>query len=54
LIAQPAERISSVPTTKMPTTIHDGEPDEASHSAVSVGQSSSSVPIGLSRRIRRS
>jgi hypothetical protein len=54
LSAHPAERISNVPSVKIPTTIHEGAPDEASQSAVNVGHSSSKVPIGLSRRINRS
>src|SRR6266702_3487147 len=46
--------MSTVPNTKMTTTLHDGEPFAAIHSAVSVGHNNSSVPIGLSRRINRS
>jgi len=38
----------------MPTTTHDGVPNDASQSAIKVGHSSSSVPIGLSSRINRS
>jgi hypothetical protein len=53
-MAQPAERMSSVPSTKIATMIQDGAPEVAIHSAVSVGQSRSSVPIGLSSRISRS
>ena len=46
--------MSSVPSVKMPTSSHDGAPADANHSAVSVGHSRSSVPIGLSSRISRS
>jgi hypothetical protein len=53
LIAQPAERISTVPIVKIATSDHSGFPSDASHSATSVGQSRSRLPIGLSRRIRR-
>ena len=53
-MAQPAERMSSVPSVKIPMMTQDGAPEVATHSAVSVGQRRSSVPIGLSRRINRS
>src|SRR5436190_18681105 len=53
-MAQPAERISSVPTTKMITMSVGGRPCAASHTAHSVGQSRSSAPIGLSSLISRS
>jgi hypothetical protein len=51
LITHPAERINTVPSTKMPTTSQSGRPSADSHSAHRVGQSSSRMPIGLSRRI---
>jgi hypothetical protein len=54
LKAQPAERISTVPSVKMTTSVTDGAPRAAIHSAVSVGHSSSRMPIGLSSRTRRS
>jgi hypothetical protein len=54
LIAQPAERIRSVPIVNTSSCVHVGRPAAASHSAPSVGQSSSSVPIGLSSRTSRS
>jgi len=41
-------------TRLRPLAAREIEPREASHSAHSVGQRRSSVPIGLSRRIRRS
>src|SRR5438270_13609996 len=50
-MAHPAERISTVPTTNITTTLQSGCPLEQSHKAHKVGQSSSRVPIGLSRRI---
>ena len=53
-IAQPAERMTSVPTQNTSTIDARGAPSAASHSADSVGHSSSSVPIGLSSRISRS
>lgn len=53
LIAQPAERIRTVPTTKIATSAGGGCPSAAIHMAHSVGHSSSSVPIGLSMRTRR-
>ena len=53
MIAQPAERISTVPSVKMPTSVQSGLPLDASHRAISVGHSSSKMPIGLSSRIRR-
>jgi len=49
--AHPAERIRNVPTVKMITGINEGEPSAAIQSAVRVGQTSSSVPIGLSSRV---
>src|ERR1044071_1914179 len=52
-MAQPAERISTVPTKKMRKYSSRGVPREASHSAHSVGQRRSSVPIGLWGRGRR-
>ena len=48
---QPAERISKVPTQKVQTRGHTTKPPAANQSAHSVGHSSSSVPIGLCRRI---
>jgi hypothetical protein len=52
LIAQPADRIRNVPMTKTAIVPAGGRPAEAIHSAVSVGQSSSSEPTGLSSRSR--
>ncbi len=52
--AQPAERMSSVPIVNTMSCTRVGRPAAAIHSAASVGQSSSSVPIGLSSRTRRS
>src|SRR6266508_2641517 len=46
--------MSSVPSAKIHTIHPCGRPFPASHSAHSVGHSRSSVPIGLSSRIRRS
>ena len=54
LIAQPAERMRIVPSVKMTMSDADGAPSAASHSADSVGQSRSAMPIGLSRRMSRS
>jgi hypothetical protein len=54
LIAHPAERISTVPRTKISTNAFGGQPRAAIHTAQSVGQSSSKMPIGLSSRISRS
>ena len=54
LTAHPAERVSIVPIVKITTSDHEGDPCEASHNAESVGHSSSRIPIGLSRRTRRS
>jgi hypothetical protein len=53
LIAQPAERISTVPIVKITSSDNDGWPSDAIHSALSVGHSSSRLPIGLSMRTRR-
>jgi hypothetical protein len=53
LIAQPAERISTVPTVKITSSGQDGCPSDAIHSALSVGHSSSRLPIGLSMRTSR-
>src|SRR4051794_27801581 len=52
-MAQPAERIRAVPTTKMTTSIRSGLPLEAIHSANRVGHSNRRMPIGLSARISR-
>ena len=49
-IAQPAERMTTVPSTKIHSTANGGLPKEAIHSAQSVGHSSSRMPMGLSRR----
>ena len=53
-MTQPAERMSKVPSAKIQTISQSGRPADENHKAQSVGQSSSSVPIGLSRRIKRS
>jgi len=50
-MTQPAERISTVPRMKTQSTMRSGRPSAASHSAHSVGHSSSKMPIGLSSRI---
>jgi hypothetical protein len=52
-MAQPAERIRKVPSVKISSSRQSGTPPAASHIAYSVGHSSSTVPIGLSSRIRR-
>jgi hypothetical protein len=49
--AQPADRIRKVPSTNTSRTDAGGKPSAAIQSAHSVGQSSSSVPMGLSQRI---
>ena len=54
LSAQPAQRIRIVPTVNTRISVSVGLPDVASQSAASVGQSSSRMPIGLSRRTSRS
>ncbi len=54
LIAQPAERIRTVPTKNTSSSDRRGLPPAAIQSADAVGHSSSSEPIGLSRRISRS
>jgi len=51
MIAQPAERINTVPRMNIQTILQLGCPREDSHKAHSVGQSSSRMPIGLSSRI---
>ncbi len=53
LITQPAARITNTPSTNTTSTGSGGTPISDSQSAHSVGHSSSSVPIGLSIRIRR-
>src|SRR5437899_3496663 len=53
LNAQPAERMSSVPTAKIATSETGGTPSAANHSADIVGHSNNSVPIGSSRRSNR-
>jgi hypothetical protein len=50
LMAQPAERVSTVPRTKRHSTTGCGTPWRASHNPHSVGQRSSRMPIGLSSR----
>jgi len=50
-MTQPAERISTVPSTNIHVSNQPGWPREAIHNAQSVGQSSSRMPIGLSSRI---
>jgi hypothetical protein len=52
LMQQPAERISTVPAVNTASRCQPGKPSAASHSAVSVGHSSSSQPAGRSQRIR--
>ena len=54
LNAQPAERITIVPTVNTRIRRKPGCPSSAIHSAASVGQSSSRMPIGLSSRTSRS
>ena len=54
LKAQPAQRITIVPMTNTSTSAPVGSPEAAIHSAVSVGHSSSRMPMGLSRRTSRS
>ena len=51
LMMQPAERVSTVPSTKTPSSRPEGRPPAAIQSAQSVGQSSSRMPIGRSSRI---
>jgi len=48
-MAQPAERIRKTAATKTKSTSRSGQPLAAIHKAISVGQSSSRMPIGLSR-----
>jgi hypothetical protein len=54
LNAQPAERISTVPSVKITTSVTGGAPRAAIQSAASVGHRSSRMPIGLSSRTSRS
>src|SRR3954463_9527090 len=52
-MAQPAERISTVPMVKIARMSSRGMPPEAIHKAIRGGHSSRTMPIGLSSRIRR-
>ena len=52
-MTQPAARIKMTPKTKMIRFFGLGIPSAANQSAQSVGQSSSSVPMGLLKRISR-
>jgi len=53
LMAQPAERVSTVPSVKMHSRPRGGMPSAANHSAHSIGHSSRKIPIGRSSRVRR-
>ncbi len=53
LITQPAERATIVPTTRIKKTCCRGLPAAAIHSAHSVGNSSSQMPIGRCSRMSR-
>ena len=52
-MAQPADRMSTVPTTKMMKISGFGWPRPPIHNAHNVGHSSSQMPMGRSRRMRR-
>ena len=50
LITQPAERIATVPSTKMTSTFGAGCEAPAIHTAHSTGHSNSQMPMGRCRR----
>ena len=50
LMTQPAERMATVPSTKMTSTLGVGCEAPAIHTAHNTGQSSSQMPIGRCRR----
>jgi hypothetical protein len=52
LMQQPALRISTVPSTNTASRCQPGKPSAATHSAASVGQTSTSQPAGRFQRIR--
>ncbi len=52
LTQQPAERMRMVPATNTASRCQPGKPPAASHSALSVGHSSTSQPAGRLQRIR--
>ena len=52
LMQQPALRISTVPSTKTISRCQPGKPSAATHSATSVGQTSTSQPAGRLKRTR--
>ncbi|MOA09548.1 hypothetical protein D3C78_1293870 [compost metagenome] len=52
LMQQPALRISTVPSTNTSSRCQPGKPSAATHSAASVGQTSTSQPAGRFQRMR--
>ena len=52
LTAQPALRMSTVPSVKTTSRCQPGKPPAASHSAIQVGHSSRSQPWGRFQRMR--
>jgi hypothetical protein len=51
-MAQPADRINTVPTIKTNSSVLSGNPPLASHKAHNVGHNNSNMPIGLFNRIK--
>jgi hypothetical protein len=51
LTAQPAERISTVPSKNISTMYQAGRPAPAIHTPHNVGQSNNRIPIGLFKRV---